>query len=284
MSGRYLRKKQRIWPLVTILAALAAVGVFSVILLSPGPETPEAPVFSAQPVTQAPETTQTEEETEAETTVPSTEPSEPVPQPARLTELLEKSGVSYEELAQKNCSQLITVVSHDTSAQIRFFLCREGIWEELPELYCQGYVGRNGVSAEKREGDGRTPGGLFGIGSAFCISDPPDTRLDVFRITADTYWVDDPESAFYNQKVEGTRDKDWNSAEHMIRYEEYRYGFVVEYNPRCEKNLGSAIFFHVGKGYTAGCVAAGEDMVLNYLQVLDKEKCPHILIINGITA
>ncbi len=284
MPGRYLRKKQRNLPLIAILSALAAVGVFSVILLSPGPETPEAPVLSAQPVTQAPETTQTEAETEAETTVPSTEPSETVPQPARLTELLDKSGISYEELEQKNCTQLITVVSHDTSAQLRFYSCREGVWEEIPQLYCLGYVGRNGVTADKREGDGRTPGGLFGIGSAFYISDAPETKLDVFQITGDTYWVDDPESVFYNQKVEGIQNQDWNSAEHMISYDEYRYGFVVEYNPGCEKNLGSAIFFHVGKGYTAGCVAAGEDMLLGYLKELDKEKNPHILIVNGKTS
>ena len=212
---------------------------------------------------------------------PTTEAVDPPQQPSQLTALLENNGITFAELAQNGCTQLVTVAAGGTTAQIRFFTCEEGIWEEKPELNCQGRVGRNGVAADKQEGDGCTPTGLYGIGSAFYIQNLPDTGLDTFQITDKTYWVDDPNSRFYNQKVEGTQNKDWNSAEHMISYDVYRYGFVVEYNLQAEKNAGSAIFFHLGNTPTSGCIATGESMVLAYLKELDKEQNPHILIVYG---
>ena len=241
----------------------------------------EAPT---QPPTQAPTQPPTETSTEpapTETVAPPPETTAPPQQPAGLAALLRGSGVTWGKLQQKGCSQLITVVADGTKAKLCFFTCEEGIWQELPELSCQGYVGRKGVSGKKQEGDGCTPTGLYGIGSAFYIQTLPDTGLDAFQITDKTYWVDDPNSKFYNQKVEGTQNKDWNSAEHMISYDAYRYGFVVEYNLQAVKNAGSAIFFHIGDSSTSGCIATGEHMVLDYLKELDREQNPHILIIRS---
>lgn len=56
----------------------------------------------------------------------------------------------------------------------------------------------------------------------------PNTGLTTFKITNDTYRVDDPNSAYYNKRVDGTQNKDWNSAEYMIDHPtEYEYGFVI---------------------------------------------------------
>jgi L,D-peptidoglycan transpeptidase YkuD (ErfK/YbiS/YcfS/YnhG family) len=90
--------------------------------------------------------------------------------------------------------------------------------------------------------------------------------------------VDDPDSDFYNKYVVGTENKDWNSAERMIEYNGYRYGFVVDYNVECIKGAGSAIFFHIGSNPTAGCVATSEEVILKYLSLLDKNKNPYVLI------
>lgn len=199
-------------------------------------------------------------------------------QPPALTRLLEDNCITYEELKQQGCSQLITVVSEGTLADIRFYSCNNEVWEERSNLFSQGYVGRSGVCVDKREGDGCTPWGLYGIGSCFYIDKVPNTKLDVFQISDDTYWVDDPDSVFYNQRVEGTENKDWKSAEHMISYDVYRYGFVVEYNLLAKYMAGSAIFFHIGDRPTAGCIATDEEVVLAYLAELDKERNPCILI------
>ena len=44
-----------------------------------------------------------------------------------------------------------------------------------------------------------------------------------------------------------------------------------------EKGKGSAIFFHISSSPTAGCVGTSQEMVLEYLKVLDKDKNPYIL-------
>ena len=85
---------------------------------------------------------------------------------------------------------------------------------------------------------------------------------------------------YYNKRVEGTADKDWNSAEHMIDYSAaYEYGFVIDYNPDAVYNAGSAIFFHISYSSTAGCVGTDKNMVLQYLAKLDSTKNPYILIV-----
>ena len=146
-------------------------------------------------------------------------------------------------------------------------------------LSCGGYVGKNGAVDEKREGDKSTPRGLYSIEQAFYFAEAPVTGLPTFQITKDTYWVDDPESKYYNKRVEGTENQDWTSAEHMYRYSKsYEYGFVVGYNVEAVPYAGSAIFFHVSDHPTAGCIATDREFVLQYLAVLDETKNPYILI------
>ena len=235
------------------------------------------------PVTESPET---EPPTEPEPTTPPTEaieePTLPAveEQPVQLTELISLENITYDMLAEKQCSQLITVEADGNKANIRIFTCEDGLWQAQPDLNCSGFLGRNGSSANKQEGDGCTPIGLYGIGSGFYTKNAPETGLDLFQVTKDTYWIDDPNSQFYNQRVEGTENKDWKKAEHMIDYPEYLYGFVVNYNMPVVKGAGSAIFFHINDNPTAGCIATTEQMVLSYLALLDKEQHPHILIVN----
>ena len=301
MAGRYQKREKYNWNLILFLSGMVVGCAIAAVFF-------QIPRETALPTETVPHTQQATQTTvDAETEMHPTEPSQPstetkaqettlptesitveqpteglsAQQPPMLTALLEAGNIRYEELEQTGCSQLVTVASQGTSAHIRFFTCVDGVWEELPELSCHGHVGWNGVSTDKQEGDGCTPSGLYGIGSAFYIANLPSTDLDVFQITEDTYWVDDPNSAFYNQRVEGTQDMDWSSAEHMISYDAYRYGFVVEYNLQAQKGKGSAIFFHVGDNSTVGCVATDEYMVRGYLKELDKERNPHILIVNG---
>ena len=245
------------------LTALSLLAVhFAPRLLSPSDE---APTAATVPSTTA-------------ATVPTTAATTRVitPPPSELTATLTAAGLT-EAALPADCTQLVTVDSQH-GVTIRFYEYADG-WKEKDALRCSGFVGMNGVAVDRREGSGTTPVGLFGIGEAFYMHTPPSTALSSFRITEDTYWVDDPASAYYNQRVEGTVSKDWQSAEHMIDYpNNYQYGFVVEYNTACVPDAGSAIFFHVGKNPTAGCIATSEAMVLNYLSVLDAACNPHILI------
>lgn len=231
--------------------------------------------------TQAPTEIPTEAPTQAPTEPPTEAPTEPPVQPEELEAWLSFAGSSFRQLEEYGCKQLVTVVSQGINARISFYRLTEGQWEEVSALSCDGFVGRSGVSTAKQEGDGATPAGLYSIGSGFYIYQAPQTGLDLFQITEDTYWIDDPDSMYYNKRVEGTENKDWKSAEHMISYDVYRYGFVVDYNLMSSYNMGSAIFFHIASGATSGCVSAPESMVLSYLAQLDKTQNPYILIIPG---
>lgn len=199
--------------------------------------------------------------------------------PDEMNTALERGGVSLQSLSDIGCSQLVTVSSSGSSAEIRFFSRENNTWTADDSLTCSGYVGRNGVTADMHEGGNASPFGLYHIGDAFYIYDQPATGLNSFRVTGDTYWVDDPDSAHYNQHMEGTSEKDWNSAEHMIDYDVYRYGFVVEYNTAAAYNAGSAIFFHISSNPTAGCIGTSESSVLSYLAKLNASENPFILIV-----
>ncbi len=193
---------------------------------------------------------------------------------------LESAGYSVDDLTQLSCKQLITVNSTWNTAAVSFYEMNDGVWEEDYELTTNGYVGSMGVSRSSREGSCETPFGLYGVGDAFYIDNKPETSLDTFQVTEDTYWVDDPNSEFYNKRVEGTQEKDWNSAEHMIEYyQSYRYGFVIEFNTQnIIPGKGSAIFFHISRNPTAGCVGVSDTMMLEYLKKLDNNLNPYILI------
>lgn len=213
-----------------------------------------------------------------ETTVP--EPTVPeITAPEALCAVLEESGLSVQALTDVGCAQLVTVDSDGTSAQIDLYLLENNQWQRQELLSCGGYVGKNGTTAQKQEGDKATPKGLYPVEMAFYIAEAPQTGLSSFQITEDTYWVDDPESVYYNRRVEGTQNKDWTSAEHMLSYPaSYEYGFVIGYNAEQIPNAGSAIFFHVSDHPTAGCIATDRAFVLQYLAALDEAKNPYILI------
>lgn len=201
-----------------------------------------------------------------------------IEQPAELTAWLSMHALDFASLQEVGCEQLVIVTSEDETC-VRFFACADGQWQEQTAMAATAYVGKNGITSLKQERDGCTPRGWYAIGEAFYIDAQPETALSSFKITDDTYWVDDPQSEFYNQRVEGLSQQDWNSAEHMIEYDSYRYGFVIEYNMQAVPNAGSAIFFHVGDCPTLGCVATDEETVLRYLRELDPAAHPYILIV-----
>lgn len=232
-------------------------------------ETPDSPDPSAPVGTEA--------------TQPTEAPTEPAPTEAPIDEelaaLLAKKNLTPQDIKAANTSQIVTVSSSGTDAEINFWQLKDGVWSKDPELSVAGYVGQMGVTDEMSEYVAATPAGFYPVTEAFFINDKPETGLDVFEITYETYWVDDPESKYYNKRVEGTDDQDWSSAEQMVYYSVYEYGFVVGYNLECEKGKGSAIFFHCGDEPTSGCIATDESNVLAYLAALNKEANPYILIV-----
>lgn len=145
------------------------------------------------------------------------------------------------------------------------------------------FVGRNGITGCKREGDGCTPSGLFPLGFAFGTEAAADTGLTYRRLTPNSVWVDDPASPMYNTWAESSESPIWNSAERLWQHRrEYVAAVTVEYNTApVAPGLGSAIFIHCGVRETSGCIAAAETDVRKLLSLLDKNKAPCVLITKG---
>ena len=144
-------------------------------------------------------------------------------------------------------------------------------------------VGYRGFAAQykKKEGDGKTPTGIFAIGTAFGYPKKVETKLSYRIINDDDYWVDDPESPLYNQWVKNKPNA--RSFEKMLRTDVlYSAGFVVEYNTQpVVKGGGSAIFFHVwrnSKKPTSGCIAMSRENILKVLEWLDRDKNPFVIL------
>ncbi|MBP7951585.1 MAG: hypothetical protein KA004_18230 [Verrucomicrobiales bacterium] len=127
----------------------------------------------------------------------------------------------------------------------------------------------------KREGDGRSPAGIFSLPFAFgSESAAPWLRLRYVMCTPTLAGVDDPKSRFYNQVVEAAEvSRDWDSAEIMRRGDGlYRWGAFVAHNPQNSPGAGSCIFLHLWRGPgqpTAGCTAMAEEDLLTILSWLD---------------
>lgn len=131
-----------------------------------------------------------------------------------------------------------------------------------------GHVGRNGVSSAKREGDLRTPAGVFALRSGFGVNGNPGLGVGSWlRVDARDVWVDDSGSALYNTHQRSPADGRWDSAEQLQQSPAYNYAQVIGYNEARVRGAGSAIFMHVDQGRgTAGCVSLPTSGLLSIMR------------------
>ncbi|MCD6441408.1 MAG: L,D-transpeptidase family protein [Candidatus Marinimicrobia bacterium] len=120
-----------------------------------------------------------------------------------------------------------------------------------------------GSNLIKREGDGKSPAGVFRLGEAFgfpTLEEMGDLKIPYRPVTDYLECVDDVESQYYTKLVE--RDKveiaDWESSERIYRSPNaYHYGVMVEHNTvDTQKGAGSCIILHcvsITGDSTAGC-------------------------------
>ena len=184
------------------------------------------------------------------------------------------SGVNQSFVANMSISrqttQAITVVGNGGSyATLTLHTKRNGIWTET--LSCSARVGKNGITSNKREGDGKTPTGIYSFGQAFGVAGNPGTSRGWLQVNNNHYWVDDVNSPYYNKLVDASQTGiQWSSAEHLIGYPTaYRYAIAVNYNTACTPGAGSAIFLHCSTGgSTAGCISVSQVNMIRILQSL----------------
>ena len=141
----------------------------------------------------------------------------------------------------------------------------------------------------KREGDAKSPAGIFALGTAFGSASRPLQRLKMpyLNLTPAVECVDDIGSKYYNRIVDrSVVAPDWNSSEHMRAVgEAYRWGIVVDHNGIVtgdnanppEPGGGSCVFLHIWHSHdqgTAGCTAMPQTQLETLLTWLDPARKP----------
>jgi L,D-peptidoglycan transpeptidase YkuD (ErfK/YbiS/YcfS/YnhG family) len=127
-------------------------------------------------------------------------------------------------------------------------------------------LGRAGIAADKREGDGATPRGRFRLTRLWWRADRlprPGTRLPVRCIDSALAWCEDPTDRRYNRPFRRSA----NEPGDRLWREDSLYDLVIELSHNTRPRVagrGSAVFVHVARpdrSGTAGCVAlAAKDL------------------------
>ncbi len=136
-------------------------------------------------------------------------------------------------------------------------------------------LGRAGIKANKFEGDGATPRGVFHPVRVWWRADRvarPRTLLPARRIHPADAWCEDPEDRRYNRPFRRTEgepgDRLWR-ADHL-------YDLIVELDHNTRPRVagrGSAVFIHLARpkfGPTAGCVGLRPRALQSLLRGLSK--------------
>ncbi|WP_445153523.1 hypothetical protein ACTWLI_08700 [Arthrobacter sp. Hor0625] len=141
----------------------------------------------------------------------------------------------------------------------------------VPDWRTDGYVGKSGF---KRPGvpSGPTrnlfsPTGSFSVTEAFGLGNP-GTKLPYRTLNPRSRWGGNPWTPTYNKYHESSSWVGWD--ENMWWFASlgyYRQGVVINYNrPKIVQDAGFAIFLHMKKIPTAGCISLDDWAVVDYIR------------------
>lgn len=179
-----------------------------------------------------------------------------------------------------------------------------GDWTLKGEFW-KGRIGRNGLAwglgvspipkshvSMKKEGDGRSPAGVFKIGDAwgYNSSITKHPKLTYHQITHKDLWVEDSSSKHYNKhiKLQHAPKTDWEKKQQMRQNDDAHSLKIFVHHNSPEKgeilsSHGSAIFFHIwranGGKPTSGCTAMTETKLKNMISQLNPDKKPIFILL-----
>ncbi len=193
----------------------------------------------------------------------------------------------------KKTKQLLVVSTKNwvtSSGKLQRYSYQKNTWYKVGEAI-NIKLGRNGLGwglglhqvpkntkIIKKEGDGKAPAGVFRLSHGFGYK--PFAIAYPYKVYKRTdHCVDDVKSKYYNQIVDSTKIKaDYKSYEFMkFPKDFYRYGIVVEYNPKAIRGAGSCIFLHIKSVPTAGCTVMTQKEMKKILKWLDPKKYPLLI-------
>jgi L,D-peptidoglycan transpeptidase YkuD (ErfK/YbiS/YcfS/YnhG family) len=144
----------------------------------------------------------------------------------------------------------------------------------------------------KKEGDNRSPAGVFSIGGAWgydaTIRKP--ATLPYIQVTSRNLWVEDPASPQYNHHVVLDHEPStaWEKKQQMKQNDPaHSLKLFIAHNapPKAVPNAGSSIFFHIwrsdGARPSSGCTTMEKSKLQWLISQIDPTKKPlYILLPN----
>ena len=186
-----------------------------------------------------------------------------------------------------SATQLVTVVArrrNSTQGTFRLWKNRGGCWREAAGPWT-AWLGGNGTSPAKREGDLRTPAGIFRfLRTMYGVAPSPGVHYAYRRLVCGDWWVEDPTSPSYNRFRHvrcGSTPPFRTKSEDLSRSPTaYRHLAVIAYNTSpVVPGRGSGIFLHVSRGRpTLGCVSLPLPRLVATLRWLRPAAAPLIAI------
>ena len=146
---------------------------------------------------------------------------------------------------------------------------------QIDEFIFKCCIGKKGSTINKKEGDLKTPKGIFKIGNLYYRKDrikKPSTILKCIKIEKSMGWCDDirfPKK--YNKLIKIEK----KIKHEKLKRKDYKYDLLIPIKYNFKKTVtghGSCIFLHLTKDYkpTAGCVALKEKDFLIMLKLMKK--------------
>ena len=206
------------------------------------------------------------------------------------------------------CSQLIVVITPSLESSHGKLICftrpsERAEWEKVGDTISV-LVGKKGLAwgrglhplndstiPIKVEGDGKSPAGVFTLGTAFGYLPAEkigELRFPYLQVSQTLECVDDVNSRYYNQLIERDKveNKDWQSSERMLLSGIwYELGVVVDHNNNpARKGGGSCIFLHNWSDpadSTTGCTALDRSDLKRIIEWLDISKSPVLVQLTG---
>ncbi|MCV2461653.1 L,D-transpeptidase family protein [Streptomyces sp. ICN988] len=186
-----------------------------------------------------------------------------------------------------NATQVITVEARGSYATVTAWAKGSAGWKARFST-ASGRVGSNGVTngATRRQGTWTTPTGTYTITEGFGV-EASGTSMPYHVVTDDDWWVEDPESKFYNS-MHSAQGADFpltesgdRGSEHLIDYPtQYAEALVINFNRwPATPGRGAGIFLHVnGSGATAGCVSVPRATMDRFMNWIEPSAHPRIAI------
>jgi L,D-peptidoglycan transpeptidase YkuD (ErfK/YbiS/YcfS/YnhG family) len=185
---------------------------------------------------------------------------------------------------------------NSSTVTLRFYEKSGGRWLQKGEPW-QGRLGKSGLvwgsgihpvpadAATKKEGDWRSPAGVFAIGGVwgYQANIRKHPRLFYRQVTPRDLWVEDPASKHYNCNLILDRDPSspWEKKQQMKQTDPaHALKLFIAHNapPKVVPGEGSSIFFHIWRGGgakpTAGCTTMEEAKLRELIAKIDPTRKP----------